>query len=114
MKDAIDHGRYTQQGIEPLDRVLHIRTTAAERAHIEQQAEAAGLSLSAYIRRCAAHRKITSRTDDAMIRELRRIGGLLKLLHIESGGAYSAATAAGLDSIRAAIDAVARAGRAAP
>lgn len=112
MKKAADHGRYTQQGIEPLDRVLHIRTTQSELAHIAQQAEAAGLSISAYVRRCAAHRKISSRTDDAMIRELRRIGGLLKHLHIESGGAYSDATAAGLDSIRAAIDAVARGGAA--
>ena len=37
------------------------------------------------------------------IRELRRLGGLLKLVHRESGGAYSRETAAALASLSAAI-----------
>lgn len=99
--------KYEQKGVEPLDSVVRTRVTAADRAHICKQAEAACLTVSEYIRRCATERVILSRTDDVMIRELRRIGGLLKHVHVESNGAYSESTAAGLQSIREAIDAIA-------
>jgi len=105
--------QFEQKGAQPLDSVIRVRVTAADRAHICKQAEAACLTVSEYIRRCATERVILSRTDDVMIRELRRIGGLLKHVHIESGGAYSADTAAGLDSVRSAIDRIASASRAA-
>lgn len=100
--------KYEQKGVEPLDSVVRTRVTATDRAHIARQAEAACLTTSEYIRRCATERVILSRTDDVMIRELRRIGGLLKHIHVESAGAYSESTAAGLESIRAAIDSIAR------
>ena len=44
-----------------------------------------------------------SRTDATAIRELRRLGGLLKKVHVDSGGAYSRETAAALAALRAAI-----------
>lgn len=100
--------QFEQKGAQPLDSVIRVRVTAADRAHICRQAEAACLTVSEYIRRCATERVILSRTDDVMIRELRRIGGLLKHIHVESAGAYSESTAAGLESIRAAIDSIAR------
>jgi hypothetical protein len=44
-----------------------------------------------------------ARTDATTIRELRRLGGLLKKVHVDSGGAYSRETAAALAELRAAI-----------
>jgi hypothetical protein len=43
-----------------------------------------------------------SRTDATTIRELRRLGGLLKKVHLDSGGAYSRETASALTALRAA------------
>ena len=44
-----------------------------------RQADAAGISVSEYIRRlCFGGRPVTARTDSQTIRELRRLGGLLK------------------------------------
>ena len=51
----------------------------------------------------ALGRPVVSRTDATTIRELRRLGGLLKMVHVESGGAYSRETAAALASLHAAI-----------
>ena len=42
-------------------------------------------------------------TDATTIRELRRLGGLLKMVHVESGGAYRRETAAALTALHAAI-----------
>ena len=41
----------------------------------------------------ALDRPVVSRTDATTIRELRRLGGLLKKVHVDSGGAYSKETA---------------------
>jgi hypothetical protein len=43
---------------------------------------------------------VVTRTDATMIRELRRLSGLLRTLHVDAGRAYSAATAAVLEDIR--------------
>ena len=45
----------------------------------------------------ALDRPVVSRTDATTIRELRRLGGLLKKVHLDSGGAYSRETASALD-----------------
>lgn len=112
-RKACTVSKYELKGDEPLLHSLRLRVTASDREHINKHAEAAGLTVSEYLRRCALRRVIMSRTDDMMVRELRRIAGLLKHVHIESGGAYSADTAAGLDSVRSAIDRIASASRAA-
>ena len=54
------------------------RLTEAGRKDLVAQASAAGLSLSEYVRRRALGHPVVSRTDAAMIRELRRQGGLIK------------------------------------
>ena len=56
-----------------------LRISAEENERLARQADAAGISVSEYIRRlCFGGRPITSRTDSQIIRELRRLGGLLK------------------------------------
>ncbi len=84
---------------------LTVRMTPAERARLACDADAAGLSITTLLRRrlitCAP---VAARTDDATVRELRRLGGLVKRIFIESGGAYSRSTDAALASVGAAID----------
>ena len=59
--------------------LLTFRVTAEEKARLEQQADMAGLSVSAYLRRrFFGGRPLIAHTDAMMIRELRRIGGLLR------------------------------------
>ena len=70
-----------------------LRMSAAEKERLQISAEDAGLSVSEVIRRCCFARVITSKTDMTMVRELRRLGGLLKHIHNESHGAYSETTA---------------------
>ena len=56
-----------------------VRLTAAEDEKLTRQAAAAGISVSEYMRRLFfGGRPIIARTDDQTIRELRRLGGLLK------------------------------------
>ena len=56
-----------------------LRISAEENERLIRQADVAGISVSEYIRRlCFGGRPITSRTDSQTIRELRRLGGLLK------------------------------------
>ena len=55
------------------------------------------------VRNRALGRPIVSRTDATTIRELRRLGGLLKKVHTDSRGAYSQATAGALRDLHAAI-----------
>ncbi len=56
-----------------------IRLTAEEEERLTRQAAPAGISVSEYMRRLFfGGRPIIARTDDQTIRELRRLGGLLK------------------------------------
>ncbi len=56
-----------------------LRLTAEEDERITRQAVIAGLSVSEYMWRLFfGGRPIIARTDDQSIRELRRLGGLLK------------------------------------
>ena len=56
-----------------------LRLTAEEDERMTQQAAIAGISVSEYMRRLFfGGRPIIARTDDQTIRELRRLGGLLK------------------------------------
>ncbi len=91
-----------------LTAVVNIRLTAGERTAVAENAETAGLTVSAYCRRLILGRTVHAHTDSTVIRELRRVGGLLKAVHTESGGIYSAATAAALSEVRNAIRRVAQ------
>ena len=56
-----------------------LRLTAVEDERLTRQAATAGISVSEYMRRLFfGGRPIIARTDDQTIRELRRLGGLLK------------------------------------
>lgn len=56
-----------------------IRVTPEEKARLTEQADMAGLSVSEYLRRrFFGGRPLVAHTDALMVRELRRMGGLLK------------------------------------
>ena len=57
---------------------LSLRVTRSEKAWLITQSKNSGISLSEYMRRRVFNRPVLSRTDDVMVRELRRLGGLLK------------------------------------
>ena len=87
----------------PRRAVLNIHVATTERAAVLEQARACGLTVSSYCRSLILGRVVTSRADLSVVNELRRLGGLLKHIHNESRGAYSATTAAALNDVRAAI-----------
>lgn len=55
-----------------------MRLTTEERAELREAADLAGLNMSELARRRTLGRPVKSATDLMMIRELRRLGGLLK------------------------------------
>jgi phosphate uptake regulator len=85
------------------DEVVKLRLHHDEKSRLVEEADIAGITLSELIRRRSANKSIFARTDLAMLRELRRIGGLLKHIHNTSGGAYSVDTAAALSEVRETI-----------
>ena len=66
-----------------------IRCLPEERDSIRQKAADAGLSLGAFMLRCAMSRKIVPQTDHKLIMELSRLGGLQKYLFMEGKGVGS-------------------------
>ena len=90
-----------------------LRISAEENERLARQADAAGISVSEYIRRlCFGGRPITSRTDSQTIRELRRLGGLLKhnFESVRAAGGYQALPKmeAALEAVRQAIERLSR------
>ena len=86
-----------------------LRLSAEENERLARQADAASISVSEYIRRlCFGGRPITSRTNSQTIRELRRLGGLLKCNFEtvrETGGQQALQKMeAALEAIRQAIE----------
>ena len=69
--------RPTKEPEELRDMRLNLRLTAAELAHVQQQAKAAGLTPSDYARRRVVGHRVTvptARMDAAILSELNRIG----------------------------------------
>jgi len=89
---------------EPLTAVVNVRLTKAEKEELREAAALAGLSVSEYVRRRALGRRVVASADLAVIRELRRLGGLVKHIYGNSGGAYSRETAAALAAITGYIE----------
>ena len=90
-----------------------LRLSAEENERLVRQADAAGISVSEYIRRlCFGGRPITSRTDSQTIRELRRLGGLLKhnFERVREAGGYQAVSEmeAALEAVRQVIERLSR------
>lgn len=90
------------------DTHIILRATREEAEAIRDKAILCGMTVSEYIRQCALGRRIAPLTDETMIRELRRLGGLLKAVHVESKGAYSEQTAEILERIKALITTLAQ------
>lgn len=84
-----------------------IRLTEDEDARIRELAKLAGKDVSKYMRERALGWKFKSQVEAQTINELRRLGGLLKKVHTDSRGAYSADTA---EALRAVLDAIKRIG----
>jgi len=99
---------FEAQGALPLDAVINVRLTSAEKARLKEDADLAGLSMSELVRRRYFGRPIIASADAVMLKELRRIGGLLKHIHNESGGAYSGSTARVLSMLTAYIEKLSR------
>ena len=93
---------------DTLDAVINVRLTAAEKARLKEDADLAGVSVSELVRRRYFGRPIVANADAVMLKEMRRLGGLLKHIHNESGGVYSKETAAALAAIRVYIEKLAR------
>jgi hypothetical protein len=79
----------------PRDRINHLQVVvdARERAEIKRRAQAAGLSVSGYLRAVALNHKISSDLDHAAVGDLvkvagdqGRLGGLLKLWLVDRPG----------------------------
>src|ERR1700744_860914 len=79
----------------PRDRINHLQVVvdARERAEIKRRAQAAGLSVSGYLRAVALNHKISSDLDHAAVGDLGRVAGeqgrlgcLLKLWLVDRPG----------------------------
>lgn len=92
------------KGDEALTERIGVRVTGSEKVKLKEDADDAGLSVSELVRRRYFGRKIVAKSDEKMIRHLNRIGGLLKHIHIQSDGVYSAETARALRQVYAYID----------
>ena len=91
---------FKQIGPEQLDERIMIRLTTAEKEQLKEDAKIANISLSALVRRRYFGRPILAHADAVMLKELRRIGGLLKHLHNESNGAHSKETSSALIALK--------------
>jgi hypothetical protein len=80
---------------------IGLRVSEEERREMEEQAEASRLTVSEYIRRRVLGRRIVPKADLAVLGELRRLGGLLKHIHLETRGTYSELTANAIRALEA-------------
>ena len=99
---------FEKLGAEALDAIVNVRLTTEEKERLRDDADMAALSMSALIRARYFGRPVVAHADQVMIKELRRLGGLMKHLHNESNGAYAAETSAALQLLG---DAIRRVGR---
>jgi len=65
-------------------RALSVRVTAGDYAAIAERAQACGLGVAEFVRRCCLGRQTPARADLQVVNELRRLGGLQK--HLFSQG----------------------------
>jgi hypothetical protein len=83
---------------------LDVRISPAEKEQLRAIARSAGgIPVAELVRLRALGQPVVPRTDATTIRELRRLGGLLKKVHTDSHGAYAEATARALDALVEAI-----------
>jgi hypothetical protein len=99
---------FRRKGSAALTVRLDIRVSPDDKNQLRQFAASAERPVAELVRLRALARPVIPRTDATTIRELRRLGGLLKKVHVDSRGAYSEATAAALEAVHSAITALAR------
>ena len=92
------------KGSEALTERVGVRFTGGEKAKLRELADDAGLSVSELVRRITFGRKLVCNVEEMHIRELRRLGGLLKALYNQSGGINAAESAKVLRRIYQTID----------
>ena len=78
---------------------LYLRVTPDEQETIREQAELSGLSMSEYVRKRVLGFRVMPKSELNILRELRRLGGIVKHLHNESQGLYSFETASALNAL---------------
>lgn len=105
---------FTNKGSSLLTARLEVRLSPDEKRELHDVASSAGLPVAELVRLRALGKPVVPRSDATTIRELRRIGGLLKKVHTDSGGAYSKQTAAVLTSLGDAVAALVSGGEKAP
>ena len=94
---------FARKGSAGLTERLDVRVAPAEKVRLRDLAAVAGIPVAELVRARALGRPVVPRTDRTTVRELRRLGGLLKKVHLDSHGAYRAETAAALAALRATI-----------
>jgi hypothetical protein len=105
---------FAKKGAVGLTERLDVRVAPAEKARLRAMAAVVGVPVAELVRARALGRPVVPPADAKAIRQLNRLGGLLKKVHLDSGGAYSAATATALADLRAAIARLAAGDRGAP
>lgn len=83
-------------GLDGLDAIVNVRLLVEEKERLKDDADMAGMSMSALVRARYFGRPIIANADALMIKELRRVAGSLRDIHNTSGGAYSKETSAAL------------------
>jgi hypothetical protein len=68
--------------------VIHFRLTIEDYEKLKNDADLASISVSELVRRRYYGIPIISKTDQIVIKELRRIGGLIKYIYVDSGRQY--------------------------
>jgi hypothetical protein len=99
---------FGSRGPAQLTSRLDLRVSPSEKRELREIADHAGMTIAAFVRLRALGRPVVPRTDATTIRELRRLGGLLKKVHVDSGGAYAESTRAALSALTDAIAVLAR------
>ena len=79
--------------------IISLRLTKEEQDFLISESDICGLPLSSFLRKRGLGKRVAAKTDLRVLSELRRIGGLLKHIHNETNGAYSAKTANAIDEI---------------
>lgn len=80
---------------------IGFRVSEEERRETKEQAEVCHLTISEYIRRRVLGKRVVPQADMAVLAELRRLGGLLKHVHLEARGTYSELTANAIRALEA-------------
>lgn len=92
------------EGDEKLDCVVNVRLSAREKARLLADAQNAGVTMSTLVRRRYFGRNVIAKTDVKMMAELRRVGGLLKAINVQTNFRGGPELSAALRAVRVCIE----------